>query len=96
MNPTLRILFVDDEQTFLHSTVDLLRRMGHECDGTSDVAEACQWLEVNDYDLAITDINIPGNVNLEFVQRLAAYRHGLPVILVTAYPSIDSAIHSVE
>jgi DNA-binding NtrC family response regulator len=96
MNPTLRILFVDDEQTFLHSTADLLRRLGYECDCTSDVAEACQWLEVNDYDLAITDINIPGNVNLEFVQRLSAYRHGLPVILVTAYPSIDSAIHSVE
>ncbi|MEX2113031.1 MAG: response regulator [Pirellulales bacterium] len=96
MNPTLRILFVDDEQTFLQSTVDLLRRMGYECDGTTDVEEACLWLESNTYDLAITDINIPGNVNLEFVQKLAAHSDGLPVILVTAFPSISSAIHSVE
>ncbi len=96
MNTTLRILFVDDERTFLQSTADLLRRTGYECDDTTDVDEACQWLETNDYDLAITDINIPGNVDLEFVQKLAAHNDGLPVILVTAYPSISSAIHSVE
>ncbi len=96
MNPTLRILFVDDEQTFLHSTADLLRRTGYECDATPDVSEACRWLETKPYDLVITDINIPGNVNLEFVQTLASRSDDLPVILVTAYPSIASAIHSVE
>jgi DNA-binding NtrC family response regulator len=97
MNPALRILFVDDEQTFLRSTVDLLRRMGYECDGTPDVSEACRWLDTKpSYDLLITDINIPGNVNLEFVQNLASRSDDLPVILVTAYPSISSAIHSVE
>lgn len=96
MNPNLRILLVDDERTFLESTVELFRRSGYECDGTPDVAEACQWLEDNAYDLLITDINIPGNVNLEFVRNLASRGDDLPVILVTAYPSISSAIHSVE
>ncbi len=96
MQSTLRILFVDDEETFLRSTTELLRRADYLCDCTTDVSQALEWLGQNKYDLAIVDINMPGNVDLEFVQQLAEQDSALPVILVTAYPSIDSAIHSVE
>jgi DNA-binding NtrC family response regulator len=96
MQPALRILFVDDEETFLGSTAHLLRRAGYECDAAANVEQACGLLELNDYDLVIADVNMPGNVDLEFVRRLAERDQGLPVIIVTGYPSIASAIQSVE
>jgi DNA-binding NtrC family response regulator len=96
MPPTLRVLFVDDEETFLESSCDLLRREGYTCNCTRDVGEASDWLRVGAYDLVIADINMPGNANLEFVRQLAAQDDPVPVILVTAYPSITSAIESLE
>lgn len=50
----------------------------------------------NTYDLVITDINMPGNSELEFVRELAAFAGGVSIILVTAYPSITSAVQSIE
>ncbi len=96
MQPTLKLLFVDDEETFLHSTCELLRREGYECDCAADAAEACGRIENSAYDLVIADINMPGNMDLEFVNCLADRGDGLPIILVTGHPSIRSAIQSVE
>ncbi|MGD9721936.1 MAG: response regulator [Pirellulales bacterium] len=96
MSPRLKILFVDDEETFLRSTCELLNRAQYDCDCTQSVEEAGTWLDERDYDLAIVDINMPGNADLEFVRQLSGRAEGPPVILVTAYPSINSAIRSVE
>ena len=96
MRPSLKLLFVDDEETFSRSTGDLLRREGFECDCAVEVSEACRYLEDNAYDLVIADINMPGNLELEFVKRLAHHHGGIPTILVTGHPSMQSAIESVE
>ncbi len=91
-----RILFVDDEETFLQSTADLLRREGYSCDTALHVDEASRLLQSNSYSLLIADIKMPGNHNLEFVRQLSASSPGIAVILVTAHPSIASAVQSVE
>ncbi len=96
MSDALRILFVDDEETVLSSTRDLLRREGYACECASGVAEGLAWLDQNECDLVIADIKMPGNADLEFARRLAARGDGLPIILVTGYPSVASAIESVE
>ncbi|HEV8613227.1 MAG TPA: response regulator, partial [Gemmatimonadales bacterium] len=103
MNPTTpqptprgRILLADDEATFLTSTADLLRREGFECatvpDGAAALAEAAR----GDFDLLITDLEMPGNSDLELVRRIAESSGGLPVIILTGYPSVRSAIACVE
>jgi DNA-binding NtrC family response regulator len=96
MVDAFRILFVDDEETFLFSTADLLRREGYQCDCVSDVAQAYPLLKQADFDLVIADIKMPGNSELEFVRQLAALAEGVPIILVTGYPSIASAVQSIE
>jgi DNA-binding response OmpR family regulator len=94
--PRGKILLADDEVTFLASTADLLRREGFECatvpDGAAALAEAAQ----GDYDLLITDLEMPGNSDLELVRRIAQSSGGLPVIILTGYPSVRSAIACVE
>ncbi len=91
-----RILIADDEETFLHSTADLLRRQGHECDTAQDGPAAIKMLVAKEYDLLIADIRMPGNPELELILDLPKIAAGLPVILVTGYPSIRSAIQSVQ
>ncbi len=91
-----RILLADDEDTFLQSTADLLRREGYKCDCVPDADRATEMLSDNEYDLLIADIKMPGNSELEFIRDLPNIAENVPVILVTGYPLVNSAIESVK
>lgn len=91
-----RILLADDEETFLLSTADLLRKAGFTCDTARDGHEAIQKLSEEEYDLLIADIKMPGNMDLDLVRNLPAMADGMPVILATGYPSMTSAIQAVQ
>jgi CheY-like chemotaxis protein len=96
MNETSKILFADDEETFLHSTTDLLRREGYECDCASNGGKAVEMLKAAKYDVLIADIKMPGNLELELVGETSRIAEGIPIILVTGYPSLNSAIQSIQ
>jgi len=91
-----RILVADDEETFLHATGDLLRREGYTCDCVVNASDARSKLQQDDYDLLIADIKMPGNPELELVEYVRDCAEGLQVILVTGYPSMKSAIKSIN
>jgi len=91
-----RILIADDEETFRNSIADLLRRGGYQCDCASDAIVAAELLRSADYDLLIADIKMQGNFELEFIRALPQIAEGMPVILVTGYPSLKSAIESIQ
>ncbi|MFB3114373.1 MAG: response regulator [Nitrospirales bacterium] len=94
MGSAAKILLADDEQTFLYSTADLLRDQGYECDCAMDAVEANALLQRAEYDLLISDINMPGNGQLEFLNAVHGEQQGLPVIVITGYPSVETAVHS--
>ncbi|ODS31251.1 MAG: two-component response regulator [Candidatus Scalindua rubra] len=50
----------------------------------------------NSYNLLIADIHMPGNPELELVKDIPIIAEGMPVILVTGYPSVNSAIESIK
>jgi CheY-like chemotaxis protein len=89
-------LIADDEETFLLSTADLLRREGYHCDCAPDGKRAAEMLGKGEYDLLIADIKMPGNGNLELVREMPRLAEGLPVILVTGYPSLKTAMESFQ
>jgi len=91
-----RVLFADNEETFLQATCELLRREGFACDSAPDAATALNMLRTQPYDLLISDIKMPGNAELEFIQEIPRLAEGMPVILVTGYPSIYTAIKSIQ
>ncbi len=91
-----RILITDDEETFLHSTAALLQQEGYECTCAIDTTTAREHLNASRYDLLIADIKMPGNPDLEFIRTIPQIAEGLPVILVTGYPSLRSAIDALE
>ena len=90
-----RVLVADDEQAFRLATRAFLRQQGYECEVAPDAAAAAEWLGKAEFDLLISDINMPGNSGLEFIQRLPGVAAGLPVILVTGHPTFQSAARSV-
>lgn len=87
-----RIIIADDEETFLESTADLLREEGYECDCAMTGQNAIEWLHKKQYDLLIADIKMPGNGEMELIKELPKITEGLMAILVTGYPSLETAI----
>ena len=90
------ILLADDEETFLEATLDLLQEEGFHCQTVRNAHELLATLETSDFDLLITDLNMPGNRVLEMVDEVRAQSKALPVIVVTGYPSLPSAVESVR
>jgi DNA-binding response OmpR family regulator len=90
------VLIADDEGVFLDATADLLRQEGYDCDCVGDGPSAAERLRQGSYDVLIADIRMPGNPNLELVEQVGEMLDGLQVILVTGYPSMDSAIKSIR
>jgi CheY-like chemotaxis protein len=96
MDQPARLLIADDEEVYLLSTADLLRQQGYLVDCAMDGHEAARKLRETRYDLLISDIRMPGNPDLELLQVLPEPNRDLPVILMTGYPSAESAIRAVN
>ncbi|GJL55977.1 MAG: hypothetical protein NPIRA02_31090 [Nitrospirales bacterium] len=90
------ILLADDEETFAKATKTLLLDEGFQCDIVGDVRELSLALDENPYDLLITDLKMPGNRVMEVVNEIQARSKILPVIVVTGFPSLASAVDSVR
>jgi DNA-binding NtrC family response regulator len=91
-----RILIADDEEVFLKYTAGLFEKAGYACDCAQDAPSAVQMLHERRYDAVISDIRMPGNPDLRLASETAKIQKGVPVILVTGYPSMRSAVRAVE
>ncbi|HEX3927052.1 MAG TPA: response regulator [Gemmatimonadales bacterium] len=90
------ILVADDDETFLLATADLLRQHGFAVDTAADATTAMAAVRSGSYDLLVSDLEMPGNEGLRLVREVAAEVGGLPVVILTGLPSIDSAIASID
>ena len=90
------ILLADDEDTFLEATKDLLEEEGYVCHGVRNAVELSDALKAREFDLLITDLNMPGNRIMEKVSELREHSKVMPVIIVTGYPSVPTAVESVR
>jgi len=91
-----RILIADDEEVFRETTAAFLRKVGYECVCAPDAATALQLLRASPFDLLISDLEMPGNHDLEMIRELPKVAAGLPVILLTGHPTVQSAADSVR
>lgn len=90
-----RILLVDDEATFRRSTATLLEQEGYRCDCAEDSEEASRVL-TDEYDVLLSDIRMPGNMQFEFLRDVRARFPLLPIVLVTGYPSVPTAVDALR
>jgi len=89
-NPSHRILVVEDDVVMLHINVKVLTKSGYKVDGAEDGAVAWDALQLNGYDLLVTDNEMPNVSGVDLLKKLYAARMALPVIMVSeAMPTAE-------
>ncbi len=91
-----RVLFADDDRAAREGLAEMLRRLGYSCETAPNATEALQQLRTASFEALISDIHMPGNLSLELVEAAVQAVPGLPVILLTGRPSVDTAARSVR
>ena len=82
MTPAGRILVVDDERSMREFLEIFLRSEGYDVAAAGDVARAAGPLEADDFDVVITDVQMPGGVGPRPAARGAGGRAATTVVVV--------------
>ncbi len=91
-----RVLLADGDPEFQSTLASALQQFGFDCDCVVSAAGAKEQLLHAQFDALIAEIQIPGNENLELVEHLSRLSHRLPVIILTAHPTIETAARAVR
>jgi len=91
-----RVLVVDDDHAMGKMVVDRLLRRGYEAVGRNEGEEALALLLSEEFDVVVTDIRMPGMSGLDLCTRIVSHRPDLPVVVITAFGSLDSAIAAIR
>lgn len=91
-----RVLLVDDDPLVLRITQDLLEELGYDVTATTDPTESLVDVSTGLFDAVLADVVMPNMDGLELVRRVRQRDADLPVILVTASPTLGTAIDAVE
>ncbi len=82
-NPPQRILVAEDDVVTLRINTNMLTKSGYEVDGAVDGAAAWDALQLNGYDLLVTDNEMPNVSGVDLLNKLYAAQMTLPVIMVS-------------
>ena len=93
---TPRVLIVDDEQRMAEVLAMALGRTGYECETCDSGTAALAALDRRRADVVITDWKMPEMDGIELLRQLRARHPTLPVILVTAFASVPSAVAAIR
>ena len=91
-----RILIVDDQERMAAVIATALRFANYECDVVTDSERALALLANHTYDAVVTDWKMPEIDGMELLRRVKRDSPGLPVILITAYGSVSSAVAAMR
>lgn len=90
------ILVVDDEESMRYFLEKTLRREGYRVLVAADGPEAIGLAQSEPPDLALLDVRMPGMDGVALMRALRATLPHLPVILMTGYGSVQSALHAMK
>lgn len=91
-----RALVIDDEPDIRELLEITLGRMQIDTDSVATIKEARQYLAQHHYDLCLTDMRLPDGNGLELVDFIQNHLPRLPVAVITAHGSVDTAIESMK
>ena len=82
-NPRQRILVVEDDPAMRRINTEMLTYSGYQVDAAEDGSAAWDALQLNNYDLLITDNNMPKVTGVELLQKILTANLTLPIIMAT-------------
>lgn len=92
MNPSPRVLLVDDEERFRMTTGRLLGVRGFDAVPVGSAKEALDELWKSDYDVVVLDVRMPGMNGIEALAEIKRIRPEVEVIILTGHASVDVAV----
>jgi two-component system response regulator PilR (NtrC family) len=94
--PQSAVLVVDDEPDLCELLSITLRRMDMNPRTAGSVTEAKRLLKVERFDLCLTDMQLPDGDGLELVQWIQQYSPRVPVAVITAHGSMETAVRALK
>ncbi len=90
----MKLLFIDDEQTFLKYLAKRLVLDGFSVKTTFSGEEGVEAAAKEDFDVAVVDLQMPGIDGIEVQKRLKDLQPQLPCIVLTGHGSVENALES--
>ncbi len=91
-----RVLIVEDETIMRESLRDWLTNSGYQVDTAEEGEQALKNIAEQDFGVVILDLRLPGKDGLEVLKEAKAARPQLKGILITAYPSVPTAVQAMK
>jgi two-component system response regulator HydG len=91
-----RVLVVDDDRSMCDLVEAALQKADFETVARTSAAEALAVLDGDDVDVVVTDLNMKGMNGLELCERIMANLRDTPVIVITAFGSLETAVAAIR
>lgn len=91
-----RILIIDDEEGIRSVLADLFADLGYEVDQAEDGKLGLKTALAGNYDLLLCDLSLPHMDGLAVLRELKERTPGIPVVMITGYASMQSAIEALK
>ena len=92
----MKLLVVEDEEDLQEALCYGLRKCGYAVDSTGDGADAVELCEINDYDLVVLDLNLPGLDGIEALRHIRSQNKSTRVLILSARAGIDDKIEGLD
>jgi two-component system response regulator HydG len=90
------ILLVDDDAPLCETLELALTKRGYRTASCLSAADALARLSAEDFEVVVTDLNMRGTGGIELCERIVANRPDIPVIVLTAFGSLDTAVSAIR
>jgi NADPH-dependent glutamate synthase beta subunit-like oxidoreductase/ActR/RegA family two-component response regulator len=90
------ILIVEDEAIMRESLRDWLTDAGYQVETAADGEEGLKMIGEQDFDLVLLDMRLPGKSGLQVLREAKAQKPQLKGIIITAYPSVETAVQAMK
>ncbi len=91
-----KILIVEDDEGTRDLLTEVVTRWGHQVVLRGNGREGLDAIATGDFTLIISDVRMPVMDGLTMLKELRKAKSDLPVIIITGYPSFDSAVASLD
>ena len=91
-----RVLLADDDAAVRAAVGRVLTAAGFEVTRVEDGTAAIEALKQDQFDVILTDVNMPGSTGVDLLRLVRTYDMDVPVLLMSGAPDVDTALEAIE